>query len=117
MLRSYLKGFVDVVNRESYAVHADVVRTGGTRLDRFRVDVFEEFQLTLAIRGLENRNFRVVAIKPDGSVGPFAADRVTAEDCQAEVGEKGDGCFDVPNRNTDVLKFDGHALKLPRRTG
>lgn len=58
----------------------------------------------------------MVAIKSDGSLGPLAADRVTADDREPEVGEEGDCCFEVANGNTDVLKFDGNALKLPRRT-
>lgn len=116
VLRSYFKGLVDVVNREGNAVHSDVVRTSWVRLDRFRVDVFEEFQLTLTIRGFEHRNFRVVAIKSDRSIGPLAADRVTADNRKTEICEKSDCCFEVPNCNADVLKFDGHALKLPRPT-
>jgi len=56
---------------------------------------------------LEHRNVGVVAIKADGSVGPFATDRVTADDRETEVGEKGDRCFEVANGDADVLKFDG----------
>jgi hypothetical protein len=59
---------------------------------------------------LEHRNVGVVAIKADGSVGPFATDRVTADDRETEVGEKCNRCFEVANGDADVLKFDGHAL-------
>jgi hypothetical protein len=31
-------------------------------------------------------------------------------DRETEVGEKGDGCFEVANGDTDVLEFDDHAL-------
>ncbi|MCW2688578.1 MAG: Multi-sensor signal transduction histidine, partial [Mycobacterium sp.] len=50
------------------------------------------------------------AIKADGSVGPLTTDRVTADDRESEVGEKGDRRFEVANGDADVLKFDGHAL-------
>ena len=61
-------------------MHADVVGAGGVRLDRFRVDVFEELKLAMTVRGLEDGDVGMVSIKPDGGVGPFAADRVTADD-------------------------------------
>jgi hypothetical protein len=116
VLRSYLEGLIDVVYREGHAVHADVVRTSRVRLDRFGMDVFEELKSTMTVWGLEHRNFGMVSIKSDGSVGPLPADRVTAHDRKTEIGEKGDCCFEVANGDTYVLKFDGHALKLPSRT-
>jgi hypothetical protein len=91
-------------------VHANLVGTSGFRLDRFGVDVLEELEATVTVWCLEHRNVRVVAIKADGSVGPFATDRVTADERETEVGEKGDGCFEVANGDADVLKFDGHPL-------
>src|ERR1700761_8108788 len=42
MPRGYLKGLVDVVDREGNALHANLVGTSGLRLDRFGVDVLEE---------------------------------------------------------------------------
>ncbi|MCY1216686.1 hypothetical protein D9M72_285700 [compost metagenome] len=116
MLRSYLKGFVYVVDREGHAVHAYVVGTSWVRLDRFGMDVFEELKVTMTVGGPQHRNLGVVAIQPDGSIGPLAADRVAPDDREPKVGEKGDCCFEVANGDTDVLKFDGHALKLPKRT-
>ena len=80
------------------------------------MEVLEELETTVAVRGLQHRDPSVVAVKSDGRVGPLAADRVTADDREPEVGEKGDCCFEVANGDTDVLKFDGHALKLPSRT-
>lgn len=95
-------------------MHADVVGTSWVRFDRFGVDVFEELKSTMTIWGLEHRDIGVVAIKADGSVGPLAADRVTADDRKTEISEKGDCCFEVANGDTDVLKFDGHALKATK---
>ena len=91
-------------------MHADLVGTGGLRLDRFGVDVLEELKATVTVWRLEHRDVGVVAIKADGSVGPLTTDRVTANDGEAEVGEKGDRCFEVANGDTDVLEFDGHEL-------
>jgi acetyl esterase/lipase len=110
VLRRYLKGYVDVVDRERDAVHANVVGTSGLRLNRFGVDVLEEFKTTVTIRSLEHRNPGVVAIKANGGVGPFTTDRVTAHDRKAEVGEKGDRCFEVANRDANILKLDRHAF-------
>jgi hypothetical protein len=42
------------------------------------VDVLEELKATVTVWRLEHRNARVVAIKADVSVGPFATDRLTA---------------------------------------
>src|SRR6202012_4947837 len=82
----------------------------GFRLDRCGMDVLEELEATVTVRCLEHGNVRMVAIKADGGVGPFATDRLTADDRETEVGEKGDGCLEVANGDTDVLKFDGHGL-------
>ncbi|VXC32433.1 Multi-sensor signal transduction histidine [Arthrobacter sp. 9V] len=112
-----LQGVVNVVNRESYAVHTDLVGKGRMGLDRVRMQVFEEFKLAIAIRGLEHRNFRVVAVQPNRRVSPLSADRVSAQYRKAEIREEGDRFFKIPDRDADVLKFDSHALKLPRRVG
>ena len=97
-------------------MHADLVGKGGHRVDRVGVDVLEELEATLAVRCLKHRDVGVVAVEADCGVGPLTADRVTADDRKTEIGEKGDCCFEVANSDTNVLKFDGHALKLPRRT-
>jgi hypothetical protein len=91
-------------------MHANVVGTSGLRLDRFGVDVLEELKATVTVWRLEHRNVGVIAIKADGGVGPLTTDRVTADDREAEVGEKGDRCFEIANGDADVLKFDGRAL-------
>ena len=52
--RCYLERRVDVVNGERDAVHTDLVGEGGLRLDRVGVNVLEELELTVTIRGLEN---------------------------------------------------------------
>src|SRR3982751_5852745 len=96
-------------------MHADLVGTNGLHLDRFGVDVLEEFEATVAVWRLEHRNVGVIAIKADGGVGPLTTDRVTADDREAEVGEKGDRCFEIANGDADVLKSDGHACMLPSR--
>ena len=108
--RGDLEGLVDVVDGEGDAVHADLVGTGGLRLDRIGVDVLEELEATLTVGGLEHRDVGVVAVEADGSVGPLATDRVAADDRETEVGEEGDRCLEVANGDADVLKFDGHAL-------
>src|SRR5512145_2630168 len=104
-----LEGLVDVVDREGHAVHADLVRPGGLRLDRVRVDVLEELEATVAVWGLEHGDVGVVAVEADGRVGPLSAYRVTAEDGEPEVGEEGDRRFEVADGDPDVLEFDGHA--------
>ncbi|GGW65537.1 hypothetical protein GCM10010340_49850 [Streptomyces griseoloalbus] len=91
-------------------MHADLVGKSGLRLDRFGVDVLKELKATVTVWRLEHRDVGVIAIKADGSVGPVTTDRVTADDREAEVGEKGDRCFEVANGDADVLEFDGHAL-------
>src|SRR5262249_60905633 len=99
-----------VVARESHAVHADLVRPGGLRLDRVGVDVLEELEATVAVWRLEHGDVGVVAVEADGGVGPLSTDRVTAEDGQPEVGEEDDRRFEVADGDADVLEFDGHAL-------
>jgi hypothetical protein len=69
-------------------VHADLVRSGGLRLDRVGVDVLEKLEATAAVWRLEHGDVGVVTVEADGGVGPLAADRVAAEDCQAEIGKK-----------------------------
>jgi DNA invertase Pin-like site-specific DNA recombinase len=49
--RGDLEGLVDVVDREGDAVHADLVRPRGLRLDRVGVDVLEELEATVALTG------------------------------------------------------------------
>lgn len=114
VLCGYLEGLIDVIYREGHAVHADVVGARRLRLDRLGMDVFEELKPTVTVRGLEHRNFGVVSIKSNGSIGPLAADRVPAHDRKTEIGEKGDSCFDVANSDAHILKFDGHALKATK---
>src|ERR687893_2205377 len=108
--RGDLEGLVDVVDRESDAVHADLVRQGWLRLDRVGVDVLEELQAAVAVWRLEHGDVGVVAVEADGRVGPLSADRVTAEDGQPEVGEEVDRRVEVADGDADVLEFDGHAL-------
>ena len=107
--RGDLEGLVDVVDREGDPVHADLVGQRGLRLDRVGVDVLEELEATVAVRGLEHRDVGVVAVEADGGVGPLAADRVAAEDGQPEVGEEGDRRLEVADGDADVLELDGHA--------
>jgi hypothetical protein len=105
--RGDLEGLVDVVDREGDAVHAYLVGSGGLRLDRVGVDVFEELEATVAVRRLEHRDVGVVALEADGGVGPLATDRVTAEHGQPEVSKEGDRRFEIADGDADVLKFDG----------
>jgi hypothetical protein len=57
----------------------------------------------------------VVAVEADGGVGPLAADRVAAQEGEAEVGEEGDRRIEVADCDADVLELDGHACTLPSR--
>jgi hypothetical protein len=77
---SFSTGLVDVVDREGHAVHADLVRSGGLRLDRAEADVLEDLKTTLAVWRLAHGDLGVVAVEADGCVGPLSTDRVTAED-------------------------------------
>ena len=112
--RGNLQSCVDVVNGEGDAVHTDLVGTGGTRIDRFWVDVLEEFKATVTVWGLQQCNPGVVAIESDRSVGPLATDRIPADDGESEVSEKGDRCLEVANSDANVLQFDGHALHVTK---
>src|SRR5919107_3083140 len=58
--RGYLQCLVQVIDGERYAVHADLVRTSGLRLDRFGVNVLEELKATVTVRRLEHNYFGVV---------------------------------------------------------
>ena len=58
----------------------------------------------MTVWGLEHRDVRVIAVKADGSIGPLATDRVTADDRETEAGEEGDRCFEVANGDADGLK-------------
>src|SRR3954466_6692405 len=108
--RGDLESLVDVVDRESHAVHTDLVRPGGLRLDRVGVDVLEELEATVAVWRLKHRDLGVVAVEADGGVGPLSIDRGTAENGQPEISEEGDRRFEVADGDADVLELDGHAL-------
>ncbi len=108
--RGDLEGLVEVVDRESNAVHADLVRPGGLRLDRVGMELLKELEATVAVWRLEHRDVGVVAVEADGGVGPLSTDRVTAENGQTEVSEEGDRRFEVADGDADVLELDGHAL-------
>src|SRR4051794_12232241 len=112
---SDLKGFVDVIDGEGDAMHADLIGSGGRRLDGSGVDVLEELDPSVAVWRLEHGDVGVVPVKSDGGVGPLATDRVPAEDGQTEVGEEGDGLFEIADGDADVLELDNHASTLPRR--
>src|SRR6478735_9363858 len=107
--RGDVEGLVDVVDREGDAVHADLVWPGGLCLDRIGVEVLEELEATVSVWCLEHGDVGVVAVEADRGVGPFATDCVTPEDGQPEVGEEGDGCFEVADGDPDVLESYGHA--------
>jgi len=81
--RGDLEGLVDVVDREGHAVHADLVRASGLRLDRVGVDALEDLKTTVAVWRLAHGDLGVVAVEADGGVGPLSTDRVTAEDGSA----------------------------------
>src|SRR4051794_22137677 len=115
MPRGDLKRLVDVVDREGDTVHADLVRAGGRRLDRLRMDVLEQLQSSVAVWRLEHGDVGVVAVQADGGVGPLPADGVTAKDGQTEVGEERDGLFKIADGDADVLELDGHGSMLARR--
>ncbi len=115
MLRGDRERVIDVVDGEGDAVHPDLIGECWLRLDRVGVDVLEELELAVAVWCLQNGDPGVVAVQADSSVGPLTADRVTADDRQAEVGEEGDRFFDVANGDADVLQLDGHGLMLGLR--
>ncbi len=73
------------------------------------VDVLEQLELPLPAGRLQHRHLGMVAIETDCGGGPFAADLVTTDDGEAEVGEECDRRLDVPDGDSDVLEFDGHA--------
>src|SRR6185437_2417346 len=89
-------------------MHANLVRPGGLRLDRVGVDVFEEFEATIAVWRLEHGDIGVV-IETHGSVCPVSTDRVTAENDQPEVGEEGNRRFEATDGDADIFEPNGHA--------
>ncbi|GAA4284168.1 hypothetical protein GCM10022261_16990 [Brevibacterium daeguense] len=54
----------------------------------------------------------MVAIEADGRVGPLAADRVTTQNRETEIGEEGDRGLQVAHGDSDILKLDSHGLRL-----
>jgi len=108
MLCGDLEGGIDVIDRKGNAVHPDLVRQRRACLDGTWMNVLEELQLTLAVRGLEHGNFGVVAVEAYSCVRPFPTDRVTTQYRQPEVGEKRNGLFQVANGDAYVLEFDRH---------
>src|SRR3954454_16638615 len=111
--RGDLESLVDVVDRESHAVHTDLVRPGGLRLDRVGVDVLEELEATVAVWRLKHRDVGVVAVEADGDVGSLSIDRGTAENGQPEISEGGDRRFEGADGDAHVLEPDGHAMPAP----
>src|SRR4051812_38986117 len=114
MLCRDMQGLVDVVDGEGDAVHANLIRSGRSRLDRVGMDVLEELDASVAVRRLEHGDVGVVAVQSDGRVGPLPTDRVATKDGETEVGEEGDGLFEIADGDADVLELDGHACTLPR---
>lgn len=82
-----LESLLDAVDREGNPMHSNLVGHRGLRLHRRWVDVLEELETTVPVWRPEHRNVGVIAIKADGSVGPFTTDRVTPDDRETEVGE------------------------------
>ena len=62
-----------------------------------------------AVGRLQHRHFGVIAVEPDGGVGPLPADLVAPHDREAEVREERDRRLEIPHRDRDVLQRDGHA--------
>lgn len=110
-----LQGIVNAVHLKRDAMHPDLVGAGGFRFDGHGVDVFEQLDAAVAVGRLEQRDPGVVAIEANRRIGPFAADRVTPENREPEVGEERDRLFDVTNCHADVLKSDAHERMLPKR--
>ena len=118
MLGCRLQCLVDVVDSERNPVHTDLVGTRRLGLDRVGVDVLEELKATVTVRRLKHRELDVIAIESDRSFGPLAADGVSAEDCQTEIGEEIDRSIEVSHGDTDVFKSDGHEGTVSvRQTG
>lgn len=61
---------------------------------------------------MQHCDLGVVAIEADGGVRPLTADRVAAEDREAELGEEVDRGFDVADGDADVFELDAHTLSL-----
>jgi hypothetical protein len=60
----------------------------------------------------------VVAIKAHGSIGPLAADRVTADDGETEVGEKAIVAnSELTAANPDAVALSGGPLTFYAREG
>ena len=94
-------------------MHPDLVGKRRVGLDGLGMDVLEVLKPTLAVRCLKHRDLGMVAVKTHGGIRPLAADRVPADDGEAEVGEERERCFDVADGDSDILESDGHALNVP----
>jgi hypothetical protein len=80
------------------------------------MDVLEQLEATVAVGRLQHGDSRVVAVEADRGVGPLSADRVTAENREPQVGEEGDGRFQVTDGDADVLELDGHVVQATHVT-
>jgi len=99
-----LESGVQIIDLQGDAVHPDLVGEGRPGRDRRGVDVLEQLDASVPVRGAEQRDPGVVAVEPDGCVRPLPADLVGAQEGEAEVGEEGDGGVQVTDGDADVFK-------------
>lgn len=102
------KRCIQIIDRERNPVHSNFVGAGRWCFDCFGVEVLEELQPAVPVRGLQHRNVDVVPVQADGGVSPLAADRVPAKNRESEVGEEGNRCFEVADCDPYVLESNGH---------
>lgn len=110
MARGDLKRRLNIVHREGNPVHPNLVRTGGLRLNRVRVDVLEQLEAPRAVGSPKHRDLRMISIEPDGGIGPRSAHSVTPDEREAKIRKEGDGRLDITNGDAHVFQRDIHAL-------
>lgn len=81
---------LDVIDRERNAMHPDLVGLRRFGVDCRRVDVFEEFKLSVALGCLQQRDLHMIAIESDRCVRPLPAHLVSTHERQTEICEERD---------------------------
>ena len=113
MPRGDREGLVDVVDRESHPMHADLVRPGGLRLDRVGVDVLEELEATVAVWRLGIAMLAWLPSRPT-AVSVHSPLTVSRPRTVSPRSVKSDRRFQVADGDADVLQLDAHALHATR---
>jgi hypothetical protein len=76
------------------------------------MEILEELEATVTVWRLEHRDLRKIAVKANRDIRPLATDCVAAQHRESEVGEEGDGGFEITDGDGDVLELDRNSSTL-----